>query len=256
MACNRWSDRIDALVDGELPEDSRREFDAHLSGCASCAAEIAGRAQLKTAVKRAALHRYRPSADFRRKVEAQVLPREQGSRVRRAARIWLPAVGFAAGLALVVLWTALRPSGGGPTAALNELVDMHVAALASTNPVDVVSTDQHTVKPWFEGKLPFAVNVPDVTNAPFTLLGGRVAYLDQQPGAALLFQYRKHRLSVFIFEDRGAWKSDGLAGARQHASFWVDTWAAGGLRYFVVGDTSGQNVADLSNLMKRAAGEQ
>lgn len=131
---------------------------------------------------------------------------------------------------------------------------MHIATLASANPVDVVSTDLHTVKPWFEGKLPFAVNVPDLKNTPFTLIGGRVTYLEQEPGAGLLFQYRKHRLSVFIFQDRAEWKNVSAPGTpAQHASFWVETWSASGLRYFVMGDTSAANVEQLSELMKSAA---
>ncbi|MGH9865675.1 MAG: anti-sigma factor family protein, partial [Candidatus Acidiferrales bacterium] len=115
----------------------------------------------------------------------------------------------------------------------------------------------HTVKPWFEGKLPFAVNVPDLTNTPFTLVGGRVTYLEQEPGAGLLFQYRKHRLSAFIFQDRPKWKFVSATGVpARHASFWVESWSAGGLRYFVMGDTSAENVQQLSDLMKRASGAE
>lgn len=73
-------------------------------------------------------------------------------------------------------------------------------------------------------------------------------------GAGLLFQYRKHRLSVFIFQDRAEWKNVSAPGTpAQHASFWVETWSAGGLRYFVMGDTSAANVEQLSELMKSAA---
>lgn len=251
MACKAWNDKLDAFVDGELSPDVQRELGAHLRGCASCAAEITSRLQLKSAVKRAAARRYAPSVEFRRQIEKKVPPRK---REWRAIGLWAPAVAAAAAILLTAVWIARRPALSPETAMLREVVDMHVTALASANPVDVVSTDQHTVKPWFEGKLPFAVNLPDLTNTPFALLGGRVAYLGQTPGAGLLFQYRKHRLSVFIFEERAAWKQLGPDGIpRQHASFWVETWSAGGLRYFVVGDTSNANVSQLSSLMKSAA---
>lgn len=250
MTCDLWRDKIDAAADGELMAETQGGFDVHLRNCASCAAEIAARARLKTAVKRAALRQFTPGAEFRQKIEAQILPQKRG---RRFAWIWAPAFGVAAVILIAGIWLAL-PSRNASSTALSEIVDFHVAALASANPLDVLSTDQHTVKPWFEGKLPFAVNLPDLTNTPFTLLGGRVAYLHQSPGAGLLFQFRKHRLSVFVFQDRAAWKNLGTQNKpEQQASFWVENFSVNGLRYFVVGDTSAENVSQLSELMRSAA---
>src|SRR5487761_910961 len=185
MACERFPggsghDELDAFVDGELPAEARREFDAHLRACTSCAAEIANRVQLKSGVKRAG-RRFAPSADFRRKIENQVLPRK-----RTWSAGWIPAVAAAAVILFAAAWMLGRWTSGSQTAAIGELVDLHIATLASANPVDVVSTDLHTVKPWFEGKLPFAVNVPDLKDTPFTLIGGRVTYLERAPGAGLL----------------------------------------------------------------------
>jgi anti-sigma factor RsiW len=77
-----------------------------------------------------------------------------------------------------------------------------VATIASANPVDVVSTDRHTVKPWFAGKIPFTFNLPDLQGSAFTLVGGRVSYLRQSPGAELIFKIRQHQVSVFIFQEK------------------------------------------------------
>jgi anti-sigma factor RsiW len=250
MACDLWRDELDAFVDGELSAETRREFDAHVRACTSCAAEMANRVQLKSAVRRAG-RRFTPSADFRRKIEKQVLTRK-----RTWPAGWIPAFAAAAVILFAAAWIAGRWTAGSQ-AAIGELVDLHIATLASANPVDVVSTDLHTVKPWFEGKLPFAVNVPELKDTPFTLLGGRVTYLEQEPGAGLLFQYRKHRLSAFVFQDRAKWKNVSMTDAPvRHASFWVETWSSGGLRYFVMGDTSAANVEQLSDLIKRAASAQ
>ena len=255
MACERFPgglgrEELDAFIDGELAVETRREFEAHLRACTSCAADIANRVLLKSVVKRAG-RRFVPSADFRRKIENQVLPRK-----RTWSAAWIPAVAAAAVILFAAAWIAGRWTSVSQ-AAIGELVDLHIATLASANPVDVVSTDLHTVKPWFEGKLPFAVNVPDLKNTPFTLIGGRVTYLEQKPGAGLLFQYRKHRLSAFVFQDRLKWKNVSTTGTPvRHASFWVETWSTGGLRYFVMGDTSVANVEQLSDLMKRAASAQ
>src|SRR5215471_420519 len=215
-----------AFVDNELTGDARRELEAHVAACSSCAAEVQNLLRLKNSVRRAAAQRYTPSTEFRRRITERALPRR---RERRWAMVWAPSLAAVAIVLLAVVWVLQRQPGSSLTATRSELVDLHVAELASANPVDVISTDQHTVKPWFEGKLPFAVNLPDLAKAEFTLLGGRVVYLHQSPGAALLFQYRKHRLSAYVFQENTKWNIGGAPGKVEHQdSFWVETWSAGG----------------------------
>jgi anti-sigma factor RsiW len=128
------------------------------------------------------------------------------------------------------------------------LADLHVTTLASANPVDVISSDRHTVKPWFQGRLPFSFNLPDLAGTPFQLIGGRVAWLRQNPGAHLLFQIREHRISAFIFQERPEW---GRAGA---APFPCDSWTQGGLRYFLIGDANPSDLRQLRLLWGRPPG--
>jgi len=135
---------------------------------------------------------------------------------------------------------------------MSELTDLHVATLASSNPVDVVSTDRHTVKPWFAGKIPFTFNLPELQDSPFVLVGGKVSYLDQSPGAELIFRVRQHQISVFIFQERGLREIRGNEAVRTALSFEVRSWAHNGLRYFVIGDASGQDLDTLSELIKAA----
>jgi anti-sigma factor RsiW len=256
MACDLYSagdkqPQLAAFVDGELSGDARRELEAHVAACPVCAAEMQSLVHLKNSVRRTATQHFVPSAEFRRRITAQVQPRR---RAWRAGLIWAPSLAAVAIILVAVGWVVQRQSGGSLSATRSEIVDLHVAELASANPVDVVSTDEHTVKPWFEGKLPFAVNLPDLTKAQFTLLGGRVVYLHQSPGAALLFQYRKHRLSTYVFQESPKWNIGSVPGkVEQQDSFWVETWNAGGLRYFVVGDTSAENVDQLAGLMRSAS---
>jgi anti-sigma factor RsiW len=134
----------------------------------------------------------------------------------------------------------------------SELIDLHVASLAATSPVDVVSTDRHTVKPWFEGKLPFTFNLPELQGTDFTLLGGRVTYLAQTPGAQLIYQLRKHEISVFIFQDRGTETATLPSDTLHTLSFNVENWTQSGLRYFVVGDVSAEDIQVLSKLLRDA----
>jgi anti-sigma factor RsiW len=137
--------------------------------------------------------------------------------------------------------------------ALGELADLHVSTLASANPVDVVSSDRHTVKPWFQGKIPFTFNLPELQKSPFMLIGGRLTYFQQSPGAQLLFEVGKHQISVFIFQNRAELSrlNSGSSLSRKLA-FNTETWEDGGLWYFVLGDASPSDVHDLSELLRSA----
>ena len=100
-----------------------------------------------------------------------------------------------------------------------ELVDQHVIALSSLNPVDVISEDRHTVKPWFQGKLPFTFNLPELGGSGFTLIGGKVVYLQQNPAAEVLYQSGRHKISVFVLQEGSAARGQGA-----RASFNVKSW--------------------------------
>jgi anti-sigma factor RsiW len=248
MTCE-WREKLDRYVDAELSGSELTEMEAHLRTCPACAADALGRLQLKR-MTQAAGRRYSPSPEFRRKIEKSVATPERS----RWLSWWLPTFAAAAAGALllisVFLWT--QHSRGEQT--LGELADLHVATLASANPVDVVSTDRHTVKPWFQGKLPFSFNLPELQDSPFKLIGGRLAYLQQSPGAQLVFEVRKHRISVFIFQNRAELSglNSGPSWLRKKLTFNGETWTEGGLRYFVVGDANPADVHALSELLKSA----
>jgi anti-sigma factor RsiW len=128
-----------------------------------------------------------------------------------------------------------------------------VSTLASANPVDVLSTDRHTVKPWFQGKIPFTFSLPELQSSEFTLLGGRVTYLGQAPGAELIYRIRKHQISVFIFQDRAVGRALGSSSQSQkELSFNIESWSQDGLRYFLIGDASGDDIRQLADLLKKA----
>jgi anti-sigma factor RsiW len=135
----------------------------------------------------------------------------------------------------------------------SEIADLHVATLASSSPVDVISTDRHTVKPWFQGRIPFAFNLPELQNTEFSLLGGRMTYLGQTPGAHLIYDVRKHHISVFVFQERSlsAGLDDNPVSKKQ--PFNLETWNQGGLRYFVIGDASVADIDSLARLVKGAS---
>ena len=135
---------------------------------------------------------------------------------------------------------------------VDELVDLHVSTLASAAPVDVVSTDRHTVKPWFEGKIPFTFNLPELQGTSFELVGGRVTYLRQSPGAELIYRIRKHHITAFIFQSRVVPSDYPRSDELDARSFHGETFERQGLRYFVIGDAATVDLRALSDLLKNA----
>lgn len=245
MSCP-WADRLELYVDGELPETERAEIAAHLLSCGSCAADALARLQLKRAIQAAAANRFSPQPAFRARIEKTIGATRSTSSIRRRWLAIAAAAAMSIALTLSLLWLRI----GGREQTLSELVDLHVSTLASANPVDVVSSDRHTVKPWFQGKLPFTFNVPDLVGTPFQLLGGRVAYFRQNPGAQLLFEFRRHRISVFIFQDRGELR--GPSAPQRRLAFHIDAWKDDGLRYYMISDAAPGEIDPLRSLLTPA----
>jgi anti-sigma factor RsiW len=249
MACEQWRGKLDAYVDGELDSAEVSLLGVHLPGCAPCAAEVLERVQMKRTVQTAG-KRYRASAELRNRIAKSVAGKP------RRETAWLWKILVVPALSVLVLSVAVnlyvRHESERRQRVYSELADLHVAALASAAPVDVVSTDRHTVKPWFQGKIPFSFNLPELQGSEFTLLGGRVTYLAQTPGAHLIYQIRKHEVSVFIFQDRGEETASLPSGPAHALSFNEENWTQNGLRYFVVGDVGADDVQKLSKLLRDA----
>ena len=190
---------IERLGDGEL------DFDPHLSECLRCSNEVLAIVQMKRAI--AALPRHAAPRRIRRRRETP----------------WLL---LAASIAVVAILSTIYLRSRD---AARELIDMHTTIIASAQPIDVVSTDRHTVKPWFEGRVPFAVDVPDLSKTPFRVAGGRVVFWHGQPGAYLLVTKGAHRISVFAF-------SGDVPRIAATPQMTIVTWRRNGLAYIAIGD--------------------
>jgi len=248
MVCENWGEKLDAYLDGELPPGEARALSEHLRGCAACAAESLSKVQQKRAVQ-AAGRRFTPDPAFRARVQASI----EEQRPVRWIRFWFPVLATATALLIAgAVFLTMNRGRSQDLQLASELADLHVATLASANPVDVVSTDRHTVKPWFAGKIPFTFNLPELQDSPFTLLGGKVSYLNQSPGAELIFRVRQHQISVFIFQEQALANTRPDDAVRTALSFNVRSWSHNGLRYFVIGDASPQDLDKLSELLKAA----
>jgi anti-sigma factor RsiW len=247
MTCVEWQEKLDAYLDGELSLADARAVAEHLRSCADCAAECLSRAQMRLAV-RSAGERYKPETAFRARIEKQFTSSQSSSK----SRLWFPVLAGSLVVVAVLMFILIIGRQPKPDLLLGELADLHVATLASSNPVDVASTDRHTVKPWFEGKIPFTFNLPELQDTGFSLVGGKVAYLSQAPGAELIFRIRQHQISVFIFQER-VWRGIRSVNDVQNVkSFGARTWTHNDLRYFVIGDVGGPDLDRLAGLMKAA----
>ena len=248
MNCEAWQDKIDAFVDSELAPDEALSFDQHLRSCPACSQETLARQRLK-AETRLAGQRYTPSAEFERGLRRRLAS-------KRKSVYWLPALASAAAvLLLAVIVGLVWREGVLQHEVVAQFVDQHVTTLASEHPVDVVSTDSHTVKPWFAGKVPFSVDIPNLSGTQFELVGGRVVYLQQAPAAQLTFAVRKHRISLFMVRERGGLSALGNDRAPvRRTGFNTQTWVEDGIRYFAISDVNSQDIHQLCDLLKQPSG--
>ncbi len=238
---------LGAYLDGEVPADRAAELGQHIANCPGCAAEIAALVYLKRQLK-TARGQFAPSAEFRRRIQKQI--------ATPARRPWLlgmvPAGALALALVLAIALGWNWYTRGADSYA--ELADLHVNALASANTVDVVSTDRHTVKPWFQGKIPFSFNVPELAGSDFTLVGGRMVYFHQSPGAQLIVAARQHKISVLIFQenDASARSFPVSTDVLRRNSFSMETWRSQQLRFVLISDADAGSVERLARVFRDA----
>ena len=257
MSCELWQAQLDAYADDSCSPAELAALEEHLRTCPACATEALARVQAKR-MTRAAATRYAPSPVFRLKIEKSIQKSGNPAWALFKGRAWLPRLATAAiALVLIVASVFAWTNHIAREQAFAELLDLHVATMASANPVDVVSTDRHTVKPWFQGKLPFTFNLPELQDTPFKLIGGKMMYFEHTPGAQLLYEVRKHQLSVFIFQEGSGVKLPGTnpgTNTAREQGFAMESWTHAGLRYVIVSDTTPSDIHALGELLRAAAG--
>jgi anti-sigma factor RsiW len=253
-------DTLNAFIDGELPLTKQQGIEQHLSGCHACTLRVLAATQLKAATARAG-HRFAPPPDALLRLTAQIQSQQKQtkqqpqthtqtqSQTKTPTRILSIRPATWAALAAAILltvsllgWRQLHQTN---TLAA-ELLDQHLATLSTAATPQVISTDRHTVKPWFQGRLPFSFNLPDATALPpdTTLKGADLTYLNGQPAALLLFTIHKHEVSVFLTQRSTSPTLTPLPSAR--SGFTLHTATTPDLRIIAVSDV---NPADLDNLI-------
>ncbi len=240
---------IGAFVDGELTNEERARVQAHLHECHACSLKVVDAHQLKGTLLHAA-HRYAPSpaALARFTSIAKSAPSRKVSVFPIRRTLWAAA----AAVLLITVTVGIWWKSNQQSALTAELLDQHLASLSDASSPEVISTDRHTVKPWFQGKLPFSFNLPEANALPpeTVLQGADFTYLDGKPCALLIFSIRKHHASVFITQAA----SVGIAKlAASRSGFSILNTRAGGLDFTGVSDV---NRSDLDALIRVLASVQ
>jgi anti-sigma factor RsiW len=246
MTCQEAKPLIHAFTDGELDLSKSLEIETHLRECQTCALareEIRG---LGLLMKDASL-RFTPSASFEKRLRSAV---RREAREKPAKQSWWRWSMAAVSVLVVVLavWAGTvilnRPSSNDLVA--REVVASHVRSLMAQHLTDVPSSDQHTVKPWFDGKLDFSPPVRDLSQQGFELKGGRLDYIDSRPVAALVYQRRQHLINLFVWPANSNSKSTAQASVRQ--GYNLIRWTNAGMEWWAVSDL---NLAELQEFVQR-----
>jgi anti-sigma factor RsiW len=243
-----------AARDGELPPEEEALLEAHLAQDPRAAAHDAAARAFSATLKQARYHRA-PAAlvhRIRGEIAQQATPRP----VLRPFAIphrWAVSA-LAAAACLLLAWNlALQFERPGMLPLADEVVEDHVRSLMANHLTDVVSSDQHTVKPWFNGKLDLAPPVGDFGAQGFALIGGRLDYLAGHPVAALVYRHNEHVINLFVLPGAGADRRPTHLTARGYALL---NWAKGGLDYWAVSDINPPELDGLPALVDSAAAPQ
>jgi mycothiol system anti-sigma-R factor len=251
VSCELPRTTIHGYLDGELDAVRAAEFERHLEGCPECVADLESQESLRSSLQHAQLYEKAP-AQLRQKVLASLPPAEPisiSSRRRPAIAQWL-AIAAVLLLLLYSGWRFLPGLGekNSQTVLAAQIVDAHLRSLEPGHLTDVISTDQHTVKPWFDGKLDFAPPVQDFTDDGFPLAGGRLDVVGGRTVAALVYGRRKHFVNVFVWPSNSPDASPRTGS--QQGYHWI-TWQKNGMAFWAVSDVAPSDLDDLERLLSR-----
>ncbi|HEX4824281.1 MAG TPA: anti-sigma factor [Candidatus Polarisedimenticolaceae bacterium] len=248
MSCERTSSVLHAYLDGELDAAGAVEFERHLESCPDCAGALAAQRALRSSLRASNLRERAPET-LRRRLEAELAaPNRRGPTQAPSANAWR-ALALAASFLLVVMvgWRQLDGLiGARNDPAISSIVDAHLRSLQPGHLIDVVSTDQHTVKPWFDGRIDFAPPVRDLATDGFPLEGGRLDVIRGRTVAVVVYARRKHVINVFVWPTT---EKDTARSSGSHLGYnWVE-WRKDGMESIAVSDVSAADLETVSQLL-------
>jgi anti-sigma factor RsiW len=241
---------IDSYLDGELDLLHNLEIEGHLESCPDCAPVRARASQLRGAIRSEASY-FRAPAELDQR--ARVIARQQQAphRPRPAILVWRWMAAAAAVLVFTFVSSKIAMNWTGAShdnLVAEQIVAGHIRSLMANHLNDVASSDQHTVKPWFDGKLDFAPPVVDLAQDGFPLVGGRLDYVDGRPVAALVYGLRLHYINVFVWPATGTADS---GSSQSREGYNVFHWTKDGMTYWAVSDVAAADMQTFVGLLRK-----
>jgi anti-sigma factor RsiW len=261
---------LNALADGELSWDQQASANKHVAECSSCTSKALYQCLLKSATAKAG-QRYAPPPQLQYRLVRLASEADSESQATRdrepvspSRLIWgFRSVGWAVAALLLLFAVSMifvqratqraEVASVGKAALVSEIFDQHVATLAGNMVLEVVSTDRHTVKPWFQGKIPFSFNLPQNLPSDATLDGANLTYLRNQPVGQLLYSIGKHRVSVFLRQESGKAREKEFHAER--SGFHVVGFGTNELEGIAISDVDPARLAELVYAIKHAQTE-
>jgi len=253
MQCNRARELIEAYFDEELGGDDRSAISSHIASCASCtrlASDIMRTSSMVAGLGRKAAPaalvsriRSRLDAEGREHAEPPQVPWQMSSGV-----VWRQAAVLAACcmLSVLVTWSVVTSSDQADRLQ-QEIVAAHIRSLLQDSPIQVASSDTHTVKPWFAGRVDFAPEVKDLTAEGFPLVGGRLDYVDGRRVGVLVYRRRLHVVNVFTWRARTDTETAPAFSNKNGHNLLI--WTRGGIAYAAVSDLDASELQRLQTLL-------
>ncbi len=258
MDCKETRDLLPAHADRELGLRDAAEIDRHLLVCPACQGESGRQNALRAVVKKHAT-RFAPPAQLEARIQAALTPESQrttpSNQTAPSKRTWRwnwLNLGAVLASAFAVVWSLLLYLAV-PTAEdllADEVVSSHVRSLMVNHIADVASSDQHTVKPWFNGKLDFSPTVADFTAQGFPLIGGRLDYLGGRPVAAVVYRHRQHLINEYVWPAGDGKASETAVQTSMRQGYNVVRWTRSGMVYWVVSDLNPHDLMTLVQMLR------
>jgi len=243
MNCQQARPLIEFYADGELDAARILELEKHFRDCPACMNAWRNAQSLKKALKQDALFFSAP-AELRRAIKAELRSEPEAKLSFSFWRWWTAAgAGFATACLVLLLAVSLTSSSSEHRLA-QEIVSGHVRSLMADHVMDVVSTDQHTVKPWFNGKLDFSPPVKDLAGQGFPLVGGRLDYIDGRTAAALVFHRNKHVINLFIWPGKAKDMNPAVSSPLQGHN--LVHWSKAGMTFWTVSDLNEKEMMEFA----------
>ena len=248
MSCQETQDLIHGYLDGELDLARSLEIERHLRDCQACSQAYQNYQALRSVITAGSLY-FKSPVNLQKRIQSSVRKANKAeTKPRMWSWRWLSA-GAALAVLAILTWGFLplltRPSAN--DLLTQEIISSHVRSLMAdkNHLTDVSSSDQHTVKPWFNGRLDFSPPVKDLTDRGFPLVGGRLDYLNNRPVAALVYRRQQHYINLFIWPSTS--DPDGDKRTAPRHGYHLIHWTTAGMTYWAVSDL---NAAELQEFVR------